>query len=193
MLVVMAYAVRLFILGALARRGPMHGHEMRRAAQIDRTDMWTELNPGSIYGAITRMSHDGVIEALRSEQDGNRPVRTIYGITEAGQQELKVQRDKLLADTRLRPDPVDLALQYTADLPAGRLRELIERRRAAFASELDEWRELERTAAPYLEGLEKLTFAHRLARLETEVSWHDDLLAALAEDDEPAPDTQRGN
>jgi hypothetical protein len=51
-------------------------------------------------------------DAWRSDS----PTRTINALTETGRQELVACRDHMLRDTRLRPDPLDLALQYTSDL-----------------------------------------------------------------------------
>jgi hypothetical protein len=34
---------RLFVLGALARRGPMYGHQLRRGARLDRAELWSEV------------------------------------------------------------------------------------------------------------------------------------------------------
>ena len=44
---------RLFVLGALARHGPMYGHQIRRDARIDRAELWSDVRPGSLYGACT--------------------------------------------------------------------------------------------------------------------------------------------
>ena len=115
-------STRLFVLGSLARRGPMHGHQIRREAQIDRTELWANVNPGSLYGALHRMEAEGVIRALRTEQEGNRPARTIYEITQEGRAEMMAQRDEALQHTRLRPDPVDLALQFTSEMSEEDLR-----------------------------------------------------------------------
>src|SRR5580700_990928 len=107
---------RLFILGALAKHGPMYGHQLRRDARIDRTDMWSEVQPGSLYGALHRLAAEGLIEPLRREQDGQLPARTVYGITAEGRRELRALRDEALQEVRLQPDPVDLALAMSADL-----------------------------------------------------------------------------
>src|SRR3954471_9498107 len=122
---------RLFVLGSLARGGPMHGHQIRRASQIDRTELWADVKPGSLYGALHRMETEGVITAVRTEQEGNRPARTIYAITELGRAELAAHRDEALRDTRLRPDPFDLALQYAGDLPLDELQAILEERHRA--------------------------------------------------------------
>ncbi len=172
-------SVRLFVLGSLTRGGPMHGHHIRRAAQIDRTELWADVKPGSLYGALHRMEAEGVVTALRTEQEGNRPARTVYAITPEGRAELAAHRDAALRDVTLRPDPVDLALQYTTDLSPEALRDVLEDRRRARAAELASWIRLRAQADPYLTPLEKLTFRHTLLRLEAEVTWHDELLAEL--------------
>jgi len=42
---------------------------------------------------------------VRSEQEGNMPSRTVYEITDAGREEMTATRDRVLRDTRYRPDP----------------------------------------------------------------------------------------
>src|ERR1700761_675629 len=91
-------ATRLFILGALARGGPMYGHQIRRAAQLDRTELWTDIKQGSLYGALHRMADEGAIRVVRSEQQGNMPSRTVYEITDAGHAEMTATRDQVLRD-----------------------------------------------------------------------------------------------
>jgi len=184
-------STRLFVLGALARGGPMHGHQIRRAAQIDRTELWSDVKPGSLYGALHRMQVEGVIEALRTEQEGNRPARTIYAITESGQAELISHRDEALRDTRLRPDAIDLALQNAIDLGEDALRAIIARRREDLAAQLASWQELREVAAPHLRGLEWTGFRHTELRLRAELEWHDELLDQLPEllAEKPSPMT----
>ncbi|HEX8868609.1 MAG TPA: PadR family transcriptional regulator [Lentzea sp.] len=172
-------ATRLFILGMLARGGPMHGHQIRRGAQEDRTELWADVKPGSLYGALHRMAADGLIEAVRTEQEGNLPQRTVYGITQQGQEELSALRLAILRDSRIRTDPVDLALVYTDDMPRDELRELVQTRRDKFAAEHEGWRKLREEAAPHLVGLEPLGFDHTLMRLAAEIDWHDRLLDEL--------------
>lgn len=171
---------RLFILGALARIGPMHGHQIRREAQLNRTDTWSNVKPGSLYGALQRMEKDGAIEIVRTEQEGNRPERTIYAITDKGRVELIAIRDAIMRDTRLRPDPVDLAIQFlddgltiedaTMDLRL-RLRDL--------QDQLVSWRAARETADPFLSDLERMVYEHSLRRLDLEVQWHREVLDRL--------------
>ena len=167
-------------MGTLARGGQMHGHQIRLAAQTDRTELWANVKPGSLYGALHRMEGEGIVEAVRTEQEGKRPSRTVYEITEAGRGELAAHRDEALREAQLRPDPVDLALNFTEDLSEEALRSALEGRRGSLAAQLASWRQVRVSADPYLSELEKMTFGHTMTRLKAELAWHDELLEQLA-------------
>jgi DNA-binding PadR family transcriptional regulator len=171
---------RLFILGALATDGPMHGHQIRRTAQEDRTELWTDVKAGSLYGALHRMAAEGVVEVVRTEQEGNMPPRTVYGITEQGWEELSQHRDEALRTVKFAPDPVDLALHYTQDMSDEDVKAVMTDRRDEIAERLTSWLQLQAQALPYLKGLEAITFEHTLFRLEAELAWHNRFLADLA-------------
>ncbi len=174
-------STRLFILSALAKGGPMYGHQIRLAAQVDRTDLWTDIKAGSLYGALHRMENEQVIETVRTEQAGNRPARTVYALTDIGRREFEAQRDEALRECRLPPDPVDLALQSTFDMPAELLRAMVEDRLRTIRASIESWKSSQAAAEPYLRGLEMLSFRHTELRLEAELKWHEELLAALGE------------
>ncbi|MFG2844586.1 PadR family transcriptional regulator [Kitasatospora sp. NPDC048296] len=170
---------RLFALSALARGGPMHGYQIRQAAQLDRTELWTDVKPGSLYSVLHRMAGDGLVEVVRSEKVGNPPERTVYAITERGRQELAALRDAALRRVRLLPDLVDLALQYTSDLSGAELVEAVAARREAVAGQITLFEAEFEAAKPDLTGLEPWIFEHCLARLRADLAWHDDLLNSL--------------
>jgi DNA-binding PadR family transcriptional regulator len=162
----------LFILGALAKHGPMYGHQLRRDARIDRTETWSEVQPGSLYSALHRLAAEGLIEALRTEQDGQFPARTVYGITAEGHRELRVLRAEALQEIRLQPDPVDLALTMSGDLSEDALRGYIEDRirvLSARASQLDHHHE---RIWPDQTVADDLVVEHARLRVQAEISWH---------------------
>ena len=172
-------SVRLFVLGSLARRGPMHGHQIRREAQTDRTELWTDIKVGSLYGALNRMAADEVIEIVRTERSGNLPARTVYAITDEGRIELSALRAEILRDIRLRPDPVDLALQYSQDLSEDEVLApsptAVRRCRPSSAR----GGTCRRPPRPTCSGAEPLCLEHQRIRLEAELAWHDTVLAEL--------------
>ncbi len=177
---------RLFVLGALARHGPMHGHQIRRDARVGRTELWSEVRPGSLYGALHRMAAEGLIEAVRTEQVGNLPARTVYAVTSEGRRELLALRAEAFRQASLRPDPVDLAVAMSGELPEEELRALVEDRRRALAAQLQVFRhEGERTWAEQTVA-DSLILQHAIGRLEAEIHWHGQLLDALPKLAEPA-------
>lgn len=78
----------LLILSSLAS-GAKHGYAMIE----DITQFsGTQLEPGTLYGALTRLEHRGWIEALPAE-DRRRPYRiTTAGITALREQIMTMQR-----------------------------------------------------------------------------------------------------
>ena len=179
---------RLFVLGALARHGPMYGHQIRRDARLDRTELWSEVRPGSLYGALHRMEDEGLVRTVRTEQDGNRPARTVYEITAEGRKELRTLRSEAFRQVGLRPDPVDLAVTMSDELSEEELRGLVEDRRRTLAAQFEFFTH-ERTRGSADESpSDDLILRHALGRLAAEIAWHDDLLAELPKlCAEPAP------
>lgn len=164
----------------------MHGHKILASAQLDRVELWADVKPGSLYGALRRMADEGVVEVVRTEQEGNLPARTVYGITDKGRTELVSLIRSVLADTRLRPDPIQLVLLHGGELGPDELRTAVQGRHAAYAEQLGFWRNLRAEAEPYLTRLEAVAFDYTLMQLETELAWHDRLLAELANPAEQA-------
>jgi len=183
--------VRLFILGALATGGSMHGYQIRQNALRDQTEWWTDVKPGSLYNALHRMAREGLVEVERTETPDNSPQRTIYRITTAGRNALMAQRDEALQCVVIATDPLDLALRYVSDLPTDTLLAIVTARHTALLERLSLHEKAYASAQPYLEGLEPITFRHVLNRLRTEVQWHEQLLAELtAPHRPPAPTSE---
>ncbi|HLS76981.1 MAG TPA: PadR family transcriptional regulator [Nocardia sp.] len=170
---------RLFVLAALARRGPMHGHQLRRDARLDRADLWSRVKPGSLYGALHRMSDEGLVRPLRTEQDGALPARTVYEITDEGRRELAALRDEALTEVDIRPDPVDLALAVSADLDPALLRGYLEDRLAALRVRLSRIEHQPDRRPPGHTRIDDLVVEHATMRIRTEIDWHQKVLADL--------------
>ncbi|WP_024804659.1 PadR family transcriptional regulator [Nocardia sp. BMG51109] len=170
---------RLFVLAALARRGPTHGHQLRRDARLDRADLWSRVKPGSLYGALHRMSGEGLIRPLRTEQPGAQPARTVYEITDEGLRELRALRDEALSEVAIRPDPVDLALAVSTDLDPELLRGYLTDRIAALrahAARIDHQPDRRR---PDRRTADDLVVEHARMRIRAEIEWHDKVLADI--------------
>ncbi len=160
------------MLGALARHGPMYGHQIRRGARMDRADLWSDVRPGSLYGALHRLAAEGLIEPVRTEQSGHLPARTVYAITAEGHRELRTLRAEALAEVGLRPDPVDLALVMSSDLDDDVLRGYVEDRIRALDAQAAAHVHQGERAWPDQTVADDLVVAHARLRIEAELAWH---------------------
>ncbi|GAA4899568.1 transcriptional regulator, PadR family [Stackebrandtia albiflava] len=170
---------RLFILGALSKRGPMHGHQLRRDARLDRAELWSQVKPGSLYGALHRLEAEGLIRPLRTERDGALPARTVYEITPEGDRELKALRDEALSDVGIRPDPFDLALAVSGDLPPELLRGYLLDRIAALRAHASRFDHERDRRWPDQSPTDDLIVEHATMRVHTEIAWHEKVLATV--------------
>jgi DNA-binding PadR family transcriptional regulator len=162
----------LYILSALAKHGPMHGYQLRHDARIDRTGMWSQVQPGSLYGALHRLAAEGLIEPLRTEQDGQLPARTVYGITPAGREDLRALQVEAVQEIKLPPDPVDLALAMSVDQPDQDIRSWIEDRIRALTARASRLEHQRDRAWPDQTAADELIIEHALMRVRAELDWH---------------------
>ncbi|MDF5753041.1 PadR family transcriptional regulator [Spongiactinospora sp. TRM90649] len=174
-------SIRIFILGSLARRGPMHGHQLRLLAEEEHLDLWTDITIGGLYGALKRLDAEGLIEEVRTEQVGLYPQRKVWRITDDGAHTLSALRLSGLREIVLKPDPFDLILtrlgpEHLDDLPA-----VIDARVTSLKAMLTEYETLMRAISRYLSVAESLAMEHRVVRLRAEVDWHEGLAGRLAE------------
>ena len=157
----------------------MHGHQLRLLAEEEHVSLWTDITVGGLYGAIKRLAADDLISEVRVERPGAYPERQIWSITDAGREALGAIRLRGLREIVIKPDPFDLAVtrldpDHLDDLP-----QIIAARITSLSAQLSEWEAHAATIDRYLTVAEKLVFKHRADRLRAEISWHDDLSAAL--------------
>jgi DNA-binding PadR family transcriptional regulator len=172
-------SIRLFILGTLATSGPLHGHQIRQQAQFDRTEMWSDVKVGSVYGALKRMASEGLIREVRTERVGNRPERTIYEITADGKRSLAAIRWTALHDLARHDDAFDLALAQSRNVADEDLEQVVQVRLAGLEVRLTLLQHEAETADPYLNEAERMVLQHLIERASAEVRWHTELTARL--------------
>jgi DNA-binding PadR family transcriptional regulator len=167
---------RLMILGLLAERGPMHGHQIRRAAELTNAEVWGGITGGAIYAELRKLNGDGLIEAIREEQVGRRPARTVYEISAEGRLELVVQRDAALQVVFGSADPVSVVLLFAAGPDHSDLAQQLAARRQRVATQLATLAaERERlTNQGVLPPRAVAAFRRGELRLEAEQRWHEE-------------------
>jgi DNA-binding PadR family transcriptional regulator len=171
--------IRLFILGILSASGPLHGHQIRHQAQSDRAEQWSDVKPGSLYGALKRMAAEGLIQEVRTERQGNRPERTVYEITGEGRRALAFLRDEALRRIETHNDPFDLALAHASEIPEDDLTGVVADRLAALQAEVSSMRHRAQHADPYVNEAERMVMRHLIERTAAEVRWHEEVLARM--------------
>lgn len=106
---------RLVILGFLKRR-PLYGYEIKQWIEHIMGD-WANIAFGSIYFALGKLTKDGFIRKKETTQEGNRPSRNIYQITETGKREFLKLLRKLWGTLENQYFSIDIGLQFMDSLP----------------------------------------------------------------------------
>jgi DNA-binding PadR family transcriptional regulator len=86
----------LAVLNLLNERS-MHPYEMQQLMRERGHDFVIKLKGGSLYSTIERLLEGGVIRTVETSREGRRPERTVYALTELGQDELMAWLRELLA------------------------------------------------------------------------------------------------
>ena len=175
---------RLMVLGTLSQHGPRHGHEIRRIAEVTNVGEWGGVSVGALYRELRGMEAEGLVEAVRTEQVGRRPARTVYAITSEGTVELRLLAEQAIRSTQPPPDPLGVALSFAAtgtDLEE--LTSWLRSRREIFALHVAELTaERQRLVSRgHLGPLQAAVMYRGQLHSETEVRWHDEFAKILAE------------
>ena len=171
------------ILGVLTERGPMHGHQIRRTAELTNAQVWGGITGGALYAELRKLDGEGLVRAAREERVGRRPARTVYEITDEGRLELVVQRDAALEVVLASTDPVSVVLLFAAGRDPAELSERLAARRHRIAGQLEAMAQ-ERarlTGQGVLTPLAVAAFRRGELRLDAELRWHDEFERQLTE------------
>ena len=171
--------VRMFVLGAL-RRGARHGYLLRREAEIDQTDSWAGIKPGSIYAALHSMTDAGLVRVAAVAQDAG-PAKTSFEMTSDGRDELVAQTSAALGAAVLPADPFDVGLRLADELDGPDLDSVLTARRDGFQRRIEELRSTYDDVRQYLTVWEARAFDHVIDRMAFELSWTKQLLETLGD------------
>lgn len=163
----------MMILGLVRWMQPVHGYDVRRELLSWNADKWANVQPGSIYHALRKLTEEGLLREVATERVGGRPARTTYETTPKGVDEFETLLRQLWWGRHERVDPFAAALSFLPALPreeavaalrnrAGMLRAERETARAAVDSE---W--MRRNKPVHVSWFMELT----IARAEAEIAW----------------------
>jgi DNA-binding PadR family transcriptional regulator len=86
----------LAVLSLLNER-PIHPYEMQQHMKERGHDFVIKLKGGSLYSTIERLMEGGLIRTVETTREGRRPERTVYALTEQGQDDLMLWIRELVA------------------------------------------------------------------------------------------------
>ncbi|MET7749832.1 PadR family transcriptional regulator [Micromonospora sp. NPDC005367] len=107
----------MMILGLVRWMQPVHGYDVRRELLSWSADKWANVQPGSIYHALRKLTEEGLLRTVATEQVGGRPARTTYEITEKGQEEFESLLRGLWWQVNEPTDPFAAAFSFLPALP----------------------------------------------------------------------------
>ncbi|NUO56184.1 MAG: PadR family transcriptional regulator [Hamadaea sp.] len=108
---------RLMILGLVNWMEPVHGYDVRRELLSWNADKWAKIQPGSIYHALKKMTEEGLLEEVSTEQVGARPERTTYKITVRGKDAFENMLREQWWEIQTGSDPFTAAFAFLPALP----------------------------------------------------------------------------
>ncbi len=162
---------KLLLLGLL-RRQEMHGYQLNEFID-NNLSLCTDLKKPTAYYLLDRMSKDGWISS-ELEQEGNRPPRKVYCLTNSG--ELVFQR--LLRENLALYTPInfpgDIGLAFMDWMLPGEALPLLEKQKLQIQSRLDEI-----DLIPAHAGSLGLIFSHQIHHLKAELDWLEQIIESI--------------
>ncbi|HTE62330.1 MAG TPA: PadR family transcriptional regulator [Solirubrobacteraceae bacterium] len=164
--------------------GPLHPYEIGRRLKEHGKDRNIKYNRGSLYMVVEQLKRAGFIAEQETVRDTQRPERTVYALTDDGRSELYDWLRELVSQPRHEYPEFGVALSLLSVLSPADAVELLTRRLAALAEEIDEIRATVQTAAdagvPWVFLVEE---DYRLALVEAESRFVTGLIESLKRPD----------
>lgn len=169
----------LAVLSCLMEQ-PMHPYEMSRTMRERAKEGSIKLNYGSLYSVVAKLQQHGLIEAVETVHEGNRPERTIYRITGEGRTEFEDWLAELLSTPVKEFTQFEAGLSLIAGLPCDDVVVLLRMRRRAIEQQLEAFetgrRQMREHGLPRLLNLE---WEYVEAMQRAELTWLDGLLCEI--------------
>jgi DNA-binding PadR family transcriptional regulator len=182
-------STRLVILGFLCGR-PLYGYEIKQLIEHVMGD-WTNIAFGSIYYALGKLADEGFVEKVGTEQEGGRPSRTVYQITDAGRKEFMHLLREVWDNVERQTFDFDIGLSFMSALPIDEVKGYL-RKRVTHLEHILQY--LEAHQAEELADTDHVpthlataVFGHHRRHLQAELDWMRELLQGVeqgAYDDE---------
>jgi DNA-binding PadR family transcriptional regulator len=132
----------MMILGLVQWMQPVHGYDVRRELLSWNADKWANVQPGSIYHALRKLTEEGLLAEVATEQVGARPARTTYRVTPAGDREFQELLRKYWWEYHSVVDPFGPAFSFLPALPRREAAAALRNRARLLSGYLDAMRDV---------------------------------------------------
>jgi len=163
----------------LLRTRPMHPYEMQRLIREWHKDEFLDLKRGSLYHAIERLKRSGLISPVETNREGKRPERTIYRLTERGEEEVYEWLRQLLAKPVREPSQFFAALSFLPLLAPDSVLHELQQRVFLLESEIAGLNAVLREMMPKIGRLVLVEVEYERALREAEMAWVKSLMEDL--------------
>lgn len=107
----------LAVMATLGER-PMHPYEIAQVLRQRGKEQSIKINYGSLYTVVQNLEKHGFVEVTGVQRQGNRPERTLYGLTDAYREEMHDWLSDLVAVPVHEYPSFEAALSLLLVLPA---------------------------------------------------------------------------
>ncbi|SHI33003.1 PadR family transcriptional regulator [Streptomyces sp. 3214.6] len=150
---------------------PMHPYEIAQTLRSQGKDTSTKTNYGSLYTVVQNLEKYGFVEVTGVERQGNRPERTVYGLTEAGREETAEWLSDLIAIPAKEYPIFETALSLMAALPPDEVVRLLQTRLSSLEVQLASGRGALDKLYETLPRLFLVEVEYQLHMVEAQVEW----------------------
>lgn len=170
---------RMLLLLGLLKAQSQHGYQINEFIEHNLKRV-IDMKRSTAYSLLDRLCEQGYAEGSMQQQ-GNRPPKKVYHLTDAGEKAFLQTLQTLLRRAESVTVPFEIALMFLDHLSATEAEEALQQRLLHVEQTLTD---LE--AAPaHGEGRGvDLAFAHRKALLKAERTWLDEMIATEYEQNE---------
>ena len=162
---------------------PMHPYEMASTLRERKKEASIKLRYGSLYTVIELLERAGFIQTRKTSRQGNRPERTSYQITKAGETEMRQWMREIISTPAKEFPQFEAGISLLPALPPNEAAELLQTRLEFLKHDIQQIRqELAAARAMKLAELFSIESEFRLACLEAERSFITQLIPRIEKD-----------
>jgi DNA-binding PadR family transcriptional regulator len=170
---------------------PMHPYEIAQTLRSQGKDASTKTNYGSLYTVVQNLEKHGFVEVTGVERQGNRPERTVYGLTDAGREEMAEWLSDLIAIPAKEYPIFESALSLMAALPPDEVARLLEMRLTSLEVQVASGRGALEKLYETLPRLFLVEVEYQLHMVEAQAQWVRGFLGEIRQGSLPGVDAWR--